>query len=106
MDDSLIRFRLIPADRGHFQSTHYVRSVRLAGLREAAEQVPANVTLEAAIDIAEGEAAEVAPTDAAAAPLTVATPAAQTDEVTVDATADPVAADVAAAGESPAPSAR
>ena len=40
VDDSLIRFRLIAADRGHFQSTHYVRSVRLAGLREAAEQVP------------------------------------------------------------------
>jgi small subunit ribosomal protein S2 len=86
--------------------TTAVRAAASAAEAEAAEQVPANTTPEVAIDIAEGEGAEVFPTDAATAPFTAATPAAQTTEVTVDAAADPVAADVAAAGQGPAPAGR
>jgi lipopolysaccharide transport system ATP-binding protein len=40
LDEPLVRFRLLPATRGHFQHTHYVRSVRISGLGDGSGEVP------------------------------------------------------------------
>lgn len=40
LDETIVRFRLVPSADQHFQYTHYIRSVRIRGLRDGAEEVP------------------------------------------------------------------